>query len=364
MSISEKEIVKMKTKHVVLSLVSLCTGLSVFANPMIPSPLISNIPGVQFKDLSKKQTDEVDLAKANSLLQIITNQVLATEDQVKFAYPKFDTQLSNLKNEHLVYGVTSAVTKTQWGSDLALTATTEYQTDRVSPLPGIKVNFSAQINTDILAMTRFATQTVLQKGTDFIDDPQHVAILTRASKVSTLADLYQLMLDSQAQAILETQELIKTYHDQVACLDAMTCGDVTVDQWGNRHPDDAAIMGEELMVDELYREQASYESVTITFDQANQQIIALAPAPQGFLATANEGVLKMVKMVFTTQQVSTNGSLFAAAKIEKLDELHSDLKADLVGVIGNDASTVATVQEAFRNALVDFKKAINLNYNL
>ena len=347
----------MNTKNAVLVTFGLLTAASVFAKPMIPSPLVRNIPGF------KTASESVDFSKLNTVLQLITNQTLVNENQVTFAYPEFDPQLSSIAKERLVYGAKARLEKTEWHSNVEITASGDLSVSRNPSHSGISMKFSITTATDLLAMVRYAASNALQKADGFLrSDARNAPLLERAANVTNMKELYQIVVDSNALAIDQINSEQNKSRALLECIWAMKCGNITADSWGNRNMDNYSATYEQLRIQQLARMRTSFESNSITFSEDKQEITILSASPQGFLARASrmdETEAKFSKVILSPKALMTEFGGFGVVELQYLDNMHRDFIKSANNLSSNDPKQVKDTQDSFREGLIEFKKAIN-----
>lgn len=352
----------MNTKTIisVTAFCALFTGASVFATPTTP---MIPVPGPVVGFTSPAIT--VDFTKVNPILQTLITQVLSGENQLTYAYPEFDTTLSSAQAERLVYSMKGSLQNTAWGADATASATTDYQVDRTPNLPGVGVRFNATVSSDILKMIQFGAKSILSKSPNsFTQTPAHESILSRAASVQSISDFYKILLDAQAVTLSEINDKLNYYNGQINCIYAMTCGNTTVDQWGNRNFDQLGLMYINLSIDSVLRMRASFESTEISYDPSSDSIFINSPAPQGFTASRNQNgaEFKNGTTKLSANSITASGYLFANVQIQDLDQLHSSMTERLNGIASNDSAIVADTQTVFRKILVQIKQVINAQF--
>jgi len=351
--------------------VGLLTGYSVFAQtpssaiPAVPSPLMASLQNLQHQEAVRKMytDDEVDLATLNPILQSVVDQVLANEDQVEWVKPTFDTKLSSLRNERIVYSMTGKVKNTQWGGDAVAKAGADFSTDRTSWQTGVSVKTQAEIDTDVLAALRFAGKTTydhIQKQTNIRQYKERFLVLAqRLSSVASINDLYSIIQDSRQASLDYISFLMKERQDNIDCAYDYQCGDVTVDPYGNRQVDMTYVAYERLNLRDLAVARDASEGLNLVMNSDQSQIDLKMGAPITFVNFDDVSKIKSMTLSIAAQSLSAELGVFANVSIKDLDQMHHDLVTSGNKVNANDAQTMTDLESTLRNGLAEFKKAIN-----
>jgi hypothetical protein len=355
----------MNKNHVRLMMIlGFLTALSVSASPMVPAKVA--VPYALKNTFKQKAVlaDEVDLTLSNNLIQAIMDQLTATEDQVEWAKPKFDTELSSLQKERIVYSATAGVKNTPWSSSVPtlLEGRADFNADRTAWIPGIQTKATAKLNTELLSFLRYSAKIAQAnvRGPDPAFEAKINELLNRGTQLQDMPAFYNLIVESQKVAIDYLTRQLKKDQDYLDCLYAMTCGSPVIDQWGNRTYNNAEVMSQSFSIEKKRRMRASYESLVISTNSDQSVITIYAPAPQGFLkAKKDMPEAKTATAVFSNNQITFETVLFSEVSIADLDKTHKTLVDNLTGLANGDAQSRANVESNYREALVRFKKAMN-----
>lgn len=322
------------------------------------------------KDLRNKSVkDDINYQTVNVVVKSIIDQVLVGEDQVDWAYPKFDVNRSSIEQEKIYYTAEGAMKSVPWSKTDKPTvkAFSSYETDRVSPIQGIKVIGGTTAQVDLLSMARYGGKLALEKAQFSHDEyeDRFRAIVTRTSKVQTMDELYSLLIDSQALSIEIAKNEIKKQYDVIACIRRLECGVPTTDQWGNRTMDYQYAERISNYIQTIKRNLVSLEANK--FEKIGTTITISNMSPQGFGADDNWNLdfveAKSGVVIFTPSTINVTAEFFASCNRERLDDLKVDLKKRLKALSGHDSNEEAELQKSFRQGLIAFKNAINGNFH-
>ena len=157
---------------------------------------------------------EVDFQKVNPVMQVLLDSVVAGDDLVDYAMPRFDEKFSNFKSEKLKYDLKGGVKNTPWldGGKAEVGASVSFVADRSVNHLGIALALDSTVNTDVLALFRYSALIALRK---IVDDPEfgarkigllrRLSVVTSLEEVSTLLQAGKRLLNDGLQSEIDRQ---------------------------------------------------------------------------------------------------------------------------------------------------------------
>jgi hypothetical protein len=316
--------------------------------------------------MSSVYAEEVDFRAANPVLQSLLDTVTSADDLVDFAYPRFDESYSDLKAEKLKYDVRGALKNTPWlpGGRAEATATSRYRTERTTERTGIRIEASAMVRTEVLAMIRYSANIALRKTPEHDLEPQfwprYQAHLKRLAVVSSLDQVHALLLSGQKLAKDMFAHLLEEEIEDLRCLEAGTCTEHYNDVPG-------AIAQQKRTVADLKKSLAAYDLVEIVAKSEGGKVRELSICSQDIKLFIPEREIERQDTflipgkgcgMISDGAVSSSVDGFFKMPVEDLNKLKKDFETRMVGAQNGRAKDKDYLQKKFREALIDFKKAI------
>jgi hypothetical protein len=295
--------------------------------------------------------DEVDFARSNVVLQALTDAVIAGDDMVDFAKPKFDEAYSSFKNEKLKYDIVGAMNNTPWldGGHADVQVSSTYAADRTPGHTGIVMNMGTTLKTDAMSLVRYTAAVALAKRSN--DNPVFVnriiAHLQRLSVAHSLDDVYALLVSGQTLA----EEMIQAKIDRIN--QALTNPSTPPNEIPAYQKDLAAwtvvINGYKSVQIVTEKAAGSITKLTVTCEDGS----AFTSRRPDWDAKPGRAVL-----IITGTQLTASMDVFVSRTTEKLDDLKARLQSRLIGLQNGTTDDKESVQETFRESLVSFKEVV------
>ena len=242
---------------------------------------------------------EVDFKKLGLIADALVSTTVQGDDQIAYAYPKFDLGLSSLAQDRIVYSLRGEVKNTQWKSNVSVLGTTDYRIDRTPNHQGGVIQFSTDKTTDVLAMIRFAAKRTLEKAQALTRNSEIVRALQKAGEVATMRDLYEALLTAQQASLNEI----------------------------NRQLADRGYSNKT----ELAKTKVAFESISFAINPLTSEITLTVSKPDDLLATAGRedlraGKITVLRAQINTRSIHSTGEIFVALTDGQINHLHQSLR--------------------------------------
>ncbi|MBC7692195.1 MAG: hypothetical protein H7222_10530 [Methylotenera sp.] len=306
--------------------------------------------------------EEVNFRAVNPVLQSLVDAVIAADETVDFAYPRFDPAASDLKAEKLKYDLQGALKNTPWlaGGKADIVATSSYATDRADGHTGINVSMSSTLRTNALAFIRYAALIEYKKGLHYSDPKFTGRIdghLKRMAVANSLNEVYDLLLSGQALAKEMIGWDIQKEVDYLTCLRQGGCissGTVDLpkeiaDQIRRIENRRTALKGAEQIQFNKTEENGKVRSFTVM--SADMDL---------FLRNKKHLLIQPLRstIAMSDESVAASAAIFAPKTSAELDDLKTKLNNRLLGAQNGDLDEKEKIEKSFRDALIEYRKVI------
>ena len=340
----------MKLKMLFIVLIAVATTISVNAKPLTRTTDAPDEP-VRFDRL-------------NVVMKAISDMAVLGDERVEWVYPYFDPSRSSIEAEKLYYSMKGSATNTPWVQQGRVTAEmeTSYEVDRTAMIPGIAVKLHAQTNLDFLSFARYSATQALNriKFYDDVDEGRAKELLEKTKNVQSLAEFKSILEEGQKLGLDSLRKTIKRYLDKIDCYERYECGNVTVDQWGNRVVDYQGLEWVRSDLEAIRRFYDVFEQNKISFNGLS--ITITNPYPGGVNGSNSDGRETRVKKwgyTFTNTAIALNSEIFAEVKVSDLDKMKADIHKSLKKLEIDQDDAQGKTQRDFKEALQKMREWIN-----
>jgi len=315
-----------------------------------------------FVAVATQAADPIQWDRVNTAMDVVAKAVVFGDDLVEYGRPTFDEKVTDLNAERVKYDLSGLVKNTPWHSGMKteVNGTCTVSTDRTPHNMGIKVLSKQSAKTDVIAMFRQGSSTAWKSltGPPKKFESRIKEHLFRGIQVTSLKDLYPLLLDAKQLGIEMSQFKVDDAKEWLACLKAGTCGGASTE------PElKLQIAAAEKSV---ARYEAQKKAYAVTQIQALpstenvEKIIVTNNEPVGFVRDERLGMNPTyVGATLTSNSVESQIDGFEPKTKEQLDKLHNRLQDVASKLQNGDSKTKEETFDGFRAALLIFKDVIS-----
>jgi hypothetical protein len=307
------------------------------------------------------QAEELDYYKLNPMLQALVDAEAQAEETIDFVYPRFDEKFSDLNAERLKYDMSGKLKSPPWQKEgnAWVTGSSTYQSDRSPRHTGVGVTLDVEGHTDVLTLIRYTASIALKKKSPGNPkyETQITAHLKRLAVARSIEEVGELVLSGHRIAKEVVEEEIKKSETELECLLSGPCQA----QYG--HAVHGMIRHVKETIREWTRVRAQVEAVHILLKSENnsdsQLMFSSDSVDEMILDRSHPLKVGKTDLIFKKESILFHNESFYKMKASTLDQLKKDLRNKLSAVQNGDAGAKSYVQDQFRFALIEYKKAIH-----